>query len=106
MQTEIVYGLHFISPLNPTRPAQHYIGSCKKLNLYKRLQLHATGKSGVKYIEAYYKKRIPFVVFGLWKGSKQYERLIKNKKNARKYCPICKRREQDGTNKTIKTKLV
>jgi len=92
MKTEIVYGLHFIDPLSEFHTSQHYIGSCMKHNLFKRLHAHAYGKSNVPYIKAYFNKGIPFVVFALWTGDRKLERHIKNYKNSKKLCPICRDR--------------
>ena len=87
MKTEIVYHLHFISPIHH---AQHYIGSCKKRNLYSRLKLHAEGKSHVKIVDEFHRRRIPFVVVNLWDGDKKTERHMKLKKNGRQLCTICR----------------
>jgi len=43
-----------------------------------------------------HERGIGFVVAATWPGSRSFERQIKRRKNAPRYCPICRRaRQQD-----------
>ncbi len=84
----MVYLIHFDQPL---AHAQHYIGFCEKQNgLESRLEYHRTGR-GSKLLKAVSEKGIGFEAVRTWPdGDRNFERSLKNRKNAKRLCPICK----------------
>lgn len=89
-QHSVVYLLHFDEPIgnreNPRAQAQHYIGWADRLD--RRIHQHLTGR-GAKITAALAAKGIGFQIAQTWPGSRSFERQLKNRKNARKLCPIC-----------------
>lgn len=81
-----VYLLHFNQRINPTRPAQHYLGSAKELDI--RLREHRLGK-GSRLCQVAKEREITFRVAEVWQGDKSLERQLKRQKNSRRFCPIC-----------------
>lgn len=82
-----VYLLHLCEPLAPGHPAQHYLGSAA--DLAPRLYAHQHG-IGARFTAVAVERGIPFVVARTWDGGRQLERQLKNRKNARRLCPICR----------------
>jgi predicted GIY-YIG superfamily endonuclease len=82
----IVYLLHFERPFGH---AMHYIGSCHRTRLQKRLTLHNRGR-GARLTAAAGEAGIRFVLARTWDGGRQRERQIKTQGGASRYCPICK----------------
>ena len=89
-----VYVLHFDSPIgnqdNPLAVAQHYTGWAE--NWLSRVTGHANGNSDAK-IMAYTVgvARIGFRVAKIYTGvDRNFERALKRRGSARKYCPICR----------------
>ncbi len=81
---ELVYLLHFACPL---WHAQHYIGWTRYLSL--RLEHHRRG-TGARLMAAVANAGIDFEVVRTWPNQdRNFERALKNRKNARKLCPIC-----------------
>lgn len=90
-----VYVLHFDAPIgnlsNPLAVAQHYTGWAEDWT--SRVAGHASGHSDAK-IMAYLVgvARIGFRVAKVYTGvDRTFERSLKNRGGARKYCPICRR---------------
>lgn len=81
-----VYLLHYDRPIAEGRPAQHYTGYTKYLPA--RALAHLRGR-GAKITQAAHARGIPFVIARTWPGDRSFERRIKNRKNARRLCPIC-----------------
>lgn len=89
-----VYVLHFDAPIgNPDKPiavAQHYTGWAERWQ--DRVAGHASGSSDAK-IMAYLVgvARIGFRVAKVFTGvDRHFERALKNRGSARRYCPICR----------------
>ena len=89
-----VYLLHFDAPIgnpgNKLATAQHYTGWAEDWTT--RVPLHASGHSNAK-IMAYLVgvARIGFRVAKTWDGvNRAFERSLKNRGSARRYCPICR----------------
>ena len=89
-QHNVCYLLHFDQPIgsdNPRGQAQHYLGYADRLD--RRALQHLTGR-GAKITQAFVARGIRFSIAQTWPGSRSFERKLKNRKNARKLCPICR----------------
>jgi putative endonuclease len=88
----IIYLIHFDEPIgnreNRRGQAQHYIGHA--VDLAERLAEHANG-NGARIMAAVVAYGIGWKVVRTWKGGRKEERKLKNRKKARKICPICKK---------------
>lgn len=85
----VVYLLHFDKPISDKHTCQHYIGFANDLEV--RVGYHRRGKSGVRLLEVAYERGIGFVVARTWEeGTKLLERELKNRKDARTLCPVCR----------------
>lgn len=89
-----VYVLHFDAPIgnagNPLAVAQHYTGWAE--TAAARIAEHASGHSDAK-IMAYTVgvARIGFRVAKIFPGvDRTFERRLKNRGSAARYCPICR----------------
>jgi predicted GIY-YIG superfamily endonuclease len=89
-----VYLLHFDAPIgnasNPLATAQHYTGWA--LDAQARIAHHASGRSDAR-IMAYLvgTAGIGFRVAQIWtEVDRFFERKLKNRGSAAKYCPICR----------------
>lgn len=86
-----VYLIHFDSPVgnidNPRGNAQHYLGYTT--NIRRRVSAHKRGVSRARLMQVVYERGINWVVSRTWDGDKKLERKLKNRKCARKLCPIC-----------------
>lgn len=81
----MVYLIHFDKPY---KHALHYIGFTK-LGLEKRIEKHGTSQ-GAKLLLVLKQNAIGFKVVRTWsEGTRTFERKLKNRKNAKKICPIC-----------------
>jgi len=82
---EGVYLLHFQKNMHG---AQHYIGFSG--NIEERLRLHRKGQSQVALTRAVSALGIEIHLVRIWEGKdRNFERRLKNFKNARRLCPIC-----------------
>lgn len=82
-----VYLLHFMTPYHH---AQHYIGYAS--NIPKRVEMHRSGK-GARLTQVVTDAGIGILLVRYWQNQgKDFERQLKNRKNAKRYCPICKKR--------------
>ena len=80
----MIYLLHYDKPLHH---AQHYLGSCDDA---QRIQDHGTGTSRARLPQVFCLLGVQFVVARTWEGGRTGERKLKNQKNARVLCPICR----------------
>lgn len=81
----MVYLIHFDGHL---AHAQHYIGFCEE-NLAQRVKRHREGR-GSKLMRAVTRAGISWHVVRTWEnGNRDFEKRLKNRKNAKKLCPIC-----------------
>lgn len=89
----IVYLLHFDRPIGTARhSAQHYIGFvADSRQLDRRLKQHEQGR-GAAITAAAVAQGIKLQLADWWRGSRWLERKLKNRKNARYLCPICRAR--------------
>jgi len=78
-----VYLIHLDNKL---AHAQHYVGFTK--NLKARLGRHGVG-AGSTFMKAVVNAGITFRVSRTWVGDRKLERILKNTKNVKLYCPIC-----------------
>jgi hypothetical protein len=89
------YLLHFDEPYPRDRrgSVQHYIGFAQSKRTFKlRIEHHRNG-SGARLMAAVSAAGIGFVVARTWdSGNRTDERKLKNRKNARKLCPVCRRK--------------
>lgn len=80
----MIYLLHYDRPLHH---AQHYVGSCDDP---QRIQDHGAGTSRARLPQVFCQLGVQFVVARTWEGGRTGERKLKNRKNARVLCPICR----------------
>lgn len=79
----VLYLLHFERPLHHAR---HYLGFCSSYEgLESRLDYHARGQ-GSPLLRAVGRG---WKVARLWKGTRDDERRLKNRKEAPSLCPVC-----------------
>lgn len=81
---EHCYLLHFSEKIGR---AGHYLGTSKQLE--KSLQLHKSGQSKARLIEAAIDQGITFQLVRVWEGGHETERRLKARKNAPTLCPVC-----------------
>jgi len=80
-----VYLIHAERPL---AHAQHYLGWTQRLE--SRLDEHASGQ-GSPLLRAMTAEGIGWSVAKVWRRrTRTYERKLKNRKNARALCPVCR----------------
>lgn len=88
MRTTTVYLLHFDAPVgNERHQARHYLGSTA--DLPGRLADHRAGRSA-RLLEVLHQLGIGFECVRTWEGGRREERRLKNRKNARHLCPVCR----------------
>jgi len=80
-----VYLLHFSRPFSH---ACHYLGWGKG-DASKRIADHLAGK-GSKLTRHVVAAGIGLTLVATWKGDRNFERKLKNRKNSKGFCPICK----------------
>jgi predicted GIY-YIG superfamily endonuclease len=80
-----VYLIHLEDKLNPDHPCQHYVGWSQFIE--QRIGHHRRG-NGCKLLRAANERGVAWNVVRVWRGSGDDERLLKNQKNAPRYCPI------------------
>ena len=78
-----VYLLHFVTPYHHAR---HYLGVAR--NLKSRLTQHAMGQ-GARLMEVITSAGIEWRLARTWRGDRQLERRLKDRKNSPLLCPIC-----------------
>ena len=94
MSLGTVYLIHFEKALGKQTThgyAQHYIGFVNGEGLEARMKRHKAGY-GAKIMKAVAQRGIEFSVVRVWKNvDRSFERQLKNRKNAPRYCPVCRR---------------
>lgn len=81
-----VYLIHFERPL---QRVQHYLGYTSQPNVDERLAAHRAGR-GARLTQVLNEKGIRFFVVRVWfKVGRNFERQLKNRKEAPKLCPCC-----------------
>lgn len=82
----MVYIIHFSQKLHH---AQHYLGYVQD-DLIQRLELHLSNK-GAKLLAAVNNNGIHWQVVRIWlDGDRHLERILKNYKKTRCFCPVCR----------------
>jgi predicted GIY-YIG superfamily endonuclease len=84
MQTGIVYLIHLSEPM---AHSQHYLGWTNQ-ELPKRLEQHKKG-NGARFTQVAVERGIKLLLVRVWAGTRKLERKFKNRKNARRFCPLC-----------------
>jgi hypothetical protein len=88
LQRGTVYLLHFERPISAGHTAQHYLGWSKYLPA--RAIAHLRGR-GARMTQVAAERNIGFVIARTWPGDRSFERKLKNRKEAPRLCPICRR---------------
>ncbi len=78
-----VYLIHLATPM---AHAKHYIGYAQ--DVLARLAEHRAG-TGARLLAVAGQRGIGFELVRMWPGDRTFERKMKNRKNAPRYCPIC-----------------
>lgn len=88
--TPLCYLLHYHGKVGGR--AQHYIGfSPNVYALAKRLHSHHRGtRAAAAFTRAAVQQGIEFDLARVWVGGRNLERLLKNQKNAKRLCPVCR----------------
>jgi len=87
-----VYLIHFDQKLHHAR---HYIGYTR-LSIEARISRHHSG-DGAKLLRALDQRGIGWRVARVWENqSQEFERKLKNRKNAKKLCPVCRGENHHG----------
>ena len=84
-----IYLLHFTRRINPSRPAQHYLGYAD--DIAQRLAEHAAGR-GARLTQVALERGIPWALVRTWEGpgaDRTRERRMKRWKHADRLCPLC-----------------
>lgn len=76
-----VYLLHFDQPISERHTCQNYIGYTD--NLSSRIKDHTSG-NGARLTQVARERGIKFTVARVWKGTRELERKLKNRKNGNK----------------------
>jgi len=84
-ETGTIYLLHFSAPFSH---ACHYLGWGRG-DAAKRIAAHVAGR-GSALTRAVTAAGISLKLVRTWKGTRSDERALKNRKNAKGLCPICK----------------
>jgi predicted GIY-YIG superfamily endonuclease len=77
-----------IAAISEKHTTQHYAGWA--YHLPSRINQHLKSK-GARLTAVARERGITFEIAAVFPGDRHYERKIKNSKNLRRYCPICKR---------------
>lgn len=85
----IVYLIHLEKPVNPDRPAQHYLGWTT--NLSNRIEQHRTNQ-GAKILKAANQRNIKWEVVATWNCGRGGEVQFKRRRNHKRYCPKCQQK--------------
>ena len=87
------YLIHLDTPLSERHTARHYLGYCR--HVPSRMEAHRTGK-GARFMQVVRERGISWSIARIWPGDRAYERKLKNRKNAARLCPLCKRMPPAG----------
>jgi len=86
----VVYLIHFDLPYYGKL---HYLGwSHTPHTLTGRLHHHRNG-TGARFMAVVSQAGITWSVVRTWKGDRMFERVLKERKEARRLCPVCAERE-------------
>lgn len=86
-----VYLIHLESKI---AHSQHYLGWSRYLK--RRIEHHQNG-TGAKFLAEAVRRQIGFKVVRRWKKSDgNFERKLKNQKNAPRLCPICSKEKKNA----------
>ncbi len=86
------YLLHFDKPIADGHPCQHYLGWSE--NLVERLKAHKDGL-GARLTQVAKERGIGWTLAAVWSGvTREFERKLKNRRNAPKMCPVCKAKQE------------
>jgi len=88
LRNGFVYLLHLDAPLSPNSPSRHYIGWC--YHVPSRMQQHLKGR-GSRFMQVARERGIGFQIARIWPGDRGWERCLKNRKEAPRLCPICRK---------------
>ena len=85
-----VYLIHLDQPL---KHARHYLGFTSLDTVSQRLERHKNG-SGARLLLACNHAGVNYQIvrtwtFETWQEARAFERLMKSRKNAPRYCPVC-----------------
>ena len=83
-----VYILHLDRPLSERHAARHYIGWCYRLD--SRMNQHLKGR-GSRFMQVARERGIGFTLAAAFPGDRNFERKLKNRKEAPRLCPICRK---------------
>lgn len=86
----IIYLIHFDEPY---KQAKHYLGWTTDLD--SRMSTHRKGH-GSCLLAAVKKAGIAWELVRTWEGNRDFERHLKNKKNAPRMCPVCEARRKEA----------
>lgn len=92
-----IYLIHLDEGME-TRPgvfARHYLGWAGDGNMQGRLHHHAAG-NGAAFMAEVTRRGIAWRVVRLWKGGRGDERMIKNRRETPRFCPVCVADRGDG----------
>lgn len=81
----MVYLIHFDKPYGHAR---HYIGYTEDLE--KRVHEHECTNNGARLLQVVKAAGIKFNVVRTWEGDRKLERKLKNRKNSKCLCPVCR----------------
>lgn len=79
-----IYLLHFDEPV---AHAQHYLGWTEH-EVVQRMRTHERGE-GSPLVRALVERGGTFCLANVWRGDRHLERKLKNRRNARRLCPVC-----------------
>jgi hypothetical protein len=87
------YLLHLDQPLNPTRPARHYLGYTR--HPPSRMAAHLEGR-GARFMQVARERGIGFVIARTWQGDRSFEKRLKRRKEGPRLCPLCRGQPSAG----------
>ena len=80
------YLIHLDQPINPSRPARHYLGYTK--HVPSRMAMHVSGR-GARFMRVARERGIAWSIARIWEGDRTFERRLKRRKMGPRMCPIC-----------------
>ena len=84
-----IYLLHFDQPISKKHTCQHYLGYTSR-RITIRIQEHRKGmRSAARLTQVAKERGIGFRVVRTWRGTRNDERRLKNRKSGNDLCPVC-----------------
>lgn len=85
----MIYILHIDPPL---KHARHYVGWTKDTDVSRRVEEHLTqsGSRPSRLVGAALAAGCAVTLAGTMEGDRNFERQLKNRGGAAKYCPLCR----------------